>query len=188
MKIKKIIPFIIIVLVASLLIIAIYLGIIRKMIAKNNVKDTLSAFTSGDYTNEFYYFNAIGQEQKYLDVGRLGNAILQNSNFDVKISNFKWNSPYATVTINATFPNMQKVYLEKFSESQESIPPETIEDEMIETIIQTEYDTVCKTLTVDIIEYNHKWYLVENESLMDVYTGDLYTQYAKLLQETFGSQ
>lgn len=152
--------------------------------AKSCTKKTISAFTSGDYTHDFYYLDIDGNKKNYMEVGPLGNAILQNCSFDIEKYDINWNSPFATVIINICYPDVLEVYQRKFAFSQEVIPSETIQDELISSIRNKEFKTQTVPVTLDIVQYNNKWYLLENEDLMNVYSGGLYNYYKQMITDS----
>ena len=80
-KVKKLLKVIGIIIVIIVIVLIIYIFVVRRIIAKKCVNNTFKSFTTGDYTEDFYYLDIDGDIQKYLKVGLMGNVILQNSSF-----------------------------------------------------------------------------------------------------------
>ncbi len=184
-KVKKAIKVAGIIILIILTFLALQILIIRKIIAKKCVNDTLKAFATGDYTDDFYYVNINGDIQDYLNIGILGDSVLRNTTFEPDDYDFDLTSPIATVTLNVSYPNIQEVYEKEFADATEVIPSETIQKELLSAIKAKEFSTVNETVKVDIIQYKNKWYMIENEELLNTYSGGLYAQYKQVIAETF---
>lgn len=182
-KAKTIIKLIVSIIITSIMLLLLYIGWLR-VNAKKCVKSTISSFSSGDYTKNFYYLDINGNIKEYMEVGTLGNAILQNTTFDIVEYNFNLKSPFAKVTMDISYPNIFEVYQIKYSDSSELISSDIIQDELLTSIIDKNYSKATTTLTFDIFKYNKKWYLLENEDFMNVYSGGLYNQYKQAINES----
>lgn len=187
-KVKKLLKVIGIIIVIIVIVLIIYIFIVRRIIAKKCVKNTFTSFTTGDYTEDFYYLDIDGDIQKYLKVGLMGNVILQNSSFKPVDYDLDWNSPIAKVTVEVSYPDIYEIYNKKFSNSTDLIPSEKIQEEIITSLKEKDYKVVTDKIELNIVQYKMKWYLLENEEFMNVYSGGMYKQYKEIITNTFGKE
>lgn len=181
---KKILKIVLIVLIIIMVLITVYWFGLRGLFAKNSMKGTLNAMTTGDYTGDFYYANSNGTIQKYLNTSELGYLTLTKSTFEVEECDLSWNSFEATATINVSYPNVYQLFNDLYATVDTIHTTEEINQTLIDAL-NNESDIDCceETIEVTIVQYGTKWYLIENEALMDVYSGGLYSEYKKALSE-----
>ena len=183
-KFKKILLISGCICVGLLILFAVYWVGFRGLFAKNSLKDTLNAMTTGDYTGDFYYANSNGAIQKYLDTSELGYLTLTKSKFEVEECDLVWNSFEATATINVSYPNVYQLFNELYATADTVHTTEEINQTLVDALNnESDIDYCEETIEVTIVQYGTKWYLIENEALMDVYSGGLYSEYKNALSE-----
>ncbi len=184
-KAKKIVRLIAAFIFLCCLFVFVYIACIRTVIARICVNDTIEAFTSGDYTNNFYYLDVNGEIQDYLDTGELGVLILQNSNITPGDYDFKFGSPFASVIFKISYPDICEVYNKKYANSSEVIPTDTMQNELAEAIKSKDFNVVNESIQVDMVQYRNKWYILDNEDFMNAYSGGLYKQYKQMITDRY---
>ncbi len=181
---KKILKIVLIVLIIILFLIAIYWFGLRCLLAKKSLNETLNAMTTGDYTEDFYYANINGAVQKHLDTSELGYLTLTKSTFEVEECDLSWNSFEATATINVSYPNIYQLFNDLYATADTIHTTEEINQMLIDALNdKSDIDYCEETIKVTIVQYGTKWYLLENEALMNIYSGGLYSEYKKALSE-----
>lgn len=181
---KKFLKIVLIVLIIIMILIAVYWFGLRSLFAKSSLKGTLNAMTTGDYTEDFYYANSNGAIQKYLDTSELGYLTLTKSTFEVEECNLSWNSFEATATINVSYPNIYQLFNDFYATADTVHTTEEINQTLIDALNNENGIDYCEeTIEVTIVQNGTKWYLIENEALMDVYSGGLYSEYKNALSE-----
>mgnify|MGYP003301200174 CR=1 FL=1 len=182
--IKKFTKVLLVILILLISLFLIYWFGLRGLFAKSSLKGTLNAMTTGDYTGDFYYANSNGAIQKYLDTSELGYLTLTKSTFEVEECNLSWNSFEATATINVSYPNVYQLFNELYATADTVNTSEEINKTLIDALNnESDIDYCEETIEVTIVQYGTKWYLIENEALMDVYSGGLYSEYKNALSE-----
>lgn len=182
--VKRILRIVLIVLIIIMVLITVYWFGLRGLFAKNSLKRTFNAMTTGDYTGDFYYANSNGAIQKYLDTSELGYLTLTKSTFEVEECDLSWNSFEATATINVYYPNIYQLFNELYATADTVHTSEEINKTLIDSLNnESDIDYCEETIEVTIVQYGTKWYLLENEALMDVYSGGLYSEYKNALSE-----
>lgn len=181
---KKILKIVLTVLIIILILFAGYWFGLRGLFAKNNLKGTLNAMTTGDYTEDFYYANTNGAIQKYLDTSELGYLTLTKSTFEVEKCDLSWNSLEATATLNVSYPNIYQLFNDLYATADTVYSTEEISATLIDNLKSRDDLEYCdETIEVTIVQNGTKWYLIENEALMDVYSGGLYSEYKNAISE-----
>lgn len=181
---KRIFKIFSIIFIVIIPLVAVYWFGIRGSFAKNSLKSTLNAMTTGDYTEDFYYSNSNGTIQKYLDTSELGYLTLTKSTFEVEECDLSWNSFEATATINVSYPNVYQLFNDIYATADTVHTTEEINQTFINALNSGgDIDYCEETIEVTIVQYGTNWYLIENEALMNVYSGGLYSEYKNALSE-----
>ena len=182
--IKKILKITLIVFCIVLVLLFIYWFGIRRLLAKNSLKKTFAAMTTGDYTEDFYYLNSNGVTQKYLDAPELGYAVLTKSQFDIQDFDLPWNRAEATVEVSVKYPDVYKLYQDLYASADVVYSTEEINKALLNALNNDNNIKYCEnSIVVSVIYRGSHWYLIENEEMLDVYSGGLYTEYKKALSE-----
>lgn len=183
-RMNKFLNVLLIVLIILISLLLIYWFGLRCLFAKNNLKTTLSAMTNADYTEDFYYVNSKGIIQNYIDTNELGYAILTKSKFEIEDFSLSWKNADAIASVSVKYPNVYKLFNDYYSNKDMVYSTEEISRFMTE-VLHNENDVEYfeKTIQVNLVQYKSKWYLIENEAIMDVYSGGLYSEYKNVLIE-----
>ena len=184
---KKRAKYILILMISVLLALIVYTlintFILSKYRAKRVLPLTLNAITECDFTNNFFYTNQDGYIKKYLNLNPLLYCILQECAFEPVSYDFNQKSDFGTVELRAKYPDVYSVYSDIFSKVDREYTTNEIQSILIEKINDGNFNMITDTIKVNIIRNHNDWYLIENENLLNIYTGGIYNEINNMVRE-----
>lgn len=180
---KKIVKRIVILAAVVLLILIFYWFLIRTIIAKSDFKKTVKCLNTGDFSEDFYYADSEGVVQEYLDTNKAGYILLQNTTFDVLDYDFHWNSKVAEVSVQADYPDVIIELQKRLNDADSLYTSDEMSDVLIDILNITTLQRLSDSFQITIVQNGWHWYLIENESLMNVYSGGILNELKESLNK-----
>lgn len=172
---KKIIKIVMILLIAiGFIAVAIYMttGYLNKREVKKDIETTLDSIKNGDTSQERYIYQA------QMPVSNTDNSSKENlmtSKVSYKIQKIKINKKTATATIQFVYPDCTKIIKQKtkYSSAQEL-------QDYVKNSLENKYPQKKEAVNVKVKKVEDHWYIVPNQKLSNVYSGNLRQYYIDL--------
>ncbi|MFR5744571.1 MAG: hypothetical protein ACLUDO_05735 [Anaerostipes hadrus] len=172
---KRIIKIIIILLITIAFIgVAVYLttGFLNKREVKQDIETTLDSIKSGDANQERYIYE-VQMTASNTDNSSKENLITSKITF--KIQKIKINKKTATVTIKFVYPDCTKIIKQKtkYNSAKEL-------QDYVKNSLESKYPQKKEVLKVKAKKVGDHWYIVSDQKLSNVYSGNLRQYYIDL--------
>ena len=173
---KLIFALFILILIAT----AIFIVFIRKPVAKKILRATLDTINSCDFTQDFYYIDSDGRIAKNLMLSNYGYVSVNKTTFEIKDFDFDGIKPHAVATLTVEYPNLFERFKATYENYNVVLSSEDIDNFMIDQLQNNKFSYVTEDISVDILQYGTKFYLVQSDELLNVYTGNMLNGFLEL--------
>lgn len=136
---------------------------------EKSIFNTLNCIQTNNYDDSFYYINSFGESIESLPLEPYDILTASKTEFKIISVDTDSKNHFAVAEIETSYPDIASIYVD-------------------ESTFQQDLDSISKkneTISILILLHDNKWYIVENQSLLNALSGGMVSDYSRRETEVY---